>query len=105
MASTLARSLELRKPELREQTMNFEVLYSAAHAEFPDSEPLGGGKAVADYLIREWRKSEPFQFTVLSPRSLECLELPKPLAELSERQYARFCPAIRKRCDGQDPEA
>jgi glycosyltransferase involved in cell wall biosynthesis len=71
--------------------VNFEVLYSAAHAEFPDSEPLGGGKAVADYLIREWRKSEPFELTVLSPSSLVCLELPKQLAELSERQYAGFC--------------
>ncbi|MGA2139562.1 MAG: glycosyltransferase family 4 protein [Verrucomicrobiia bacterium] len=71
--------------------MNFEVLYSAAHAEFSDTEPLGGGKAVADYLIREWRKSEPFELTVLSPSSLVCLELPKQLAELSERQYARFC--------------
>jgi glycosyltransferase involved in cell wall biosynthesis len=49
--------------------VNFEVLYSAAHAEFPDSEPLGGGKAIADYLIREWRRSEPFALTVLSPRS------------------------------------
>ena len=76
--------------------MNFEVLYSAAHAEFPDSEPLGGGKAVADYLIREWRQSEPFALTVLSPRSLECLELPKALAELSERQYARFCRQFEK---------
>ena len=71
--------------------MNFEVLYSAAHAGFPDSEPLGGGKAVADYLIREWRKSEPFELTVLSPLSLVCAELPRPLAELNELQYARFC--------------
>jgi glycosyltransferase involved in cell wall biosynthesis len=76
--------------------MNFEVLYSAAHAEFPDIDPLGGGKAVADYLIREWRKSEPFALTVLSPRSLECLELPKQLFELSERQYARFCRQFEK---------
>jgi len=37
--------------------VNFEVIYSAAHAEFPDTEPLGGGKAVADYLIREWQES------------------------------------------------
>jgi len=76
--------------------VNFEVLYSAAHAEFPDTEPLGGGKAVADYLIREWRKSEPFALTVLSPRSLECLELPKQLAELSELQYASFCRQFEK---------
>ncbi|MGO9246261.1 MAG: glycosyltransferase family 4 protein [Verrucomicrobiia bacterium] len=70
--------------------MNFEVLYSAAHAEFPDTEPLGGGKAVADYLIREWREHQPFGLTVLSPKSMG-LRLPKPLAQLSELQYARFC--------------
>ncbi|HUJ70970.1 MAG TPA: glycosyltransferase family 4 protein, partial [Verrucomicrobiae bacterium] len=29
-----------------------------------------GGKAVADYLIREWREKQPFPLTVLSPRSL-----------------------------------
>lgn len=70
--------------------MNFKVLYSAAHAEFPDTEPLGGGKAVADYLIREWREHQSFSLTVLSPKSLG-LRLPKPLAQLSELQYARFC--------------
>ncbi len=70
--------------------MNFEVLYSAVHAEFPDTEPLGGGKAVADYLIREWREHQPFALTVLSPKSLG-LRLPNPLAQLSELQYARFC--------------
>lgn len=70
--------------------MNFEVLYSAAHAEFPDTEPLGGGKAVADYLIREWRGHQLFSLTVLSPKSVG-LRLPKPLAQLSELQYARFC--------------
>ncbi len=67
-----------------------ETLYVAAHAEFPDSEPLGGGKAVADYLIREWREQKPFPFTVLSPRSLK-LSLPKALADMSELEYARFC--------------
>jgi len=70
--------------------VNLEVLYSAAHAEFPDTEPLGGGKAVADYFIRDWREHQPFALTVLSPRSLG-LHLPKPLAQLSELQYARFC--------------
>ena len=102
--------------------MNFEVLYTAAHAEFPDTEPLGGGKAVADYLIREWQREQQFLLTVLSPRALGLLagsgvaallrsadehadslqnrrftEAPlkppitKPLAELTELEYARFC--------------
>ena len=61
-----------------------EVLYTAAHAEFPDTEPLGGGKAVADYLIREW----PGKLTVLSPARFG---LNQRLTEMSERQYARFC--------------
>jgi glycosyltransferase involved in cell wall biosynthesis len=113
--------------------VNFQVLYSAAHAEFPDSEPLGGGKAVADYLIREWRRSEPFALSVLSSKSLgmmgrtmqpagtgvaallrsaeeqgdrgqnrRFIEAPlqehplqppitKPLAQMTELEYARFC--------------
>jgi glycosyltransferase involved in cell wall biosynthesis len=78
--------------------VNFEVLYSAAHAEFPDTEPLGGGKAVADYLIREWREHQPFSLTVLSPKSLGFCDAARPavapyqhLADLTELQYARFC--------------
>ena len=75
--------------------MNLEVLYAAAHADFPDTEPLGGGKAVADYLIREWRAHEPFALSVLSPHSLELRQagrLPyKSLTDLSELEYARFC--------------
>lgn len=75
--------------------MNFEVLYAAAHAGFPDTEPLGGGKAVADYLIREWRERNPFPLAVLSPSSVglrQASRLPyKHLTELSELEYARFC--------------
>jgi len=70
--------------------MNFEVLYAAAHADFPDTEPLGGGKAVADYLIREWRAHAPFALSVLSPNSLG-LKLANPLAQMTELEYARFC--------------
>ncbi len=70
--------------------MQSQVIYVAAHADFPDTEPLGGGKAVADYLCREWQREKPFPLTVLSPRSLG-LSLPKSLTEMSELQYARFC--------------
>ena len=65
--------------------MNRTVLFTAAHAHFSDSEPLGGGKAVADFLIRQCP-----QWQVLSPQSTG-LTLPKPLTELSEWEYARFC--------------
>ena len=70
--------------------MNRDVLYSAAHAEFPDTEPLGGGKAVADWLIREWREDSAFALHVLSPHSLR-LPLTKPLTDQSELEYAGFC--------------
>jgi len=36
---------------------------SAADAECPETERLGGGKAVDEYLIREW----PGPMSVLSP--------------------------------------
>jgi glycosyltransferase involved in cell wall biosynthesis len=74
------------------------ILYTAAHAHFPDTEPLGGGKAVADYLCREFP-----DWTVLSPRSLGMMSAEglvsartrtrrsASLHELNEFQYARFC--------------
>lgn len=65
-------------------TAPLQVLYTAAHAGFPDTEPLGGGKAVADYLARECR-----DWTVLSPQSIG-IPLQKPLTDMSEREYARF---------------
>ncbi|HUK81747.1 MAG TPA: glycosyltransferase family 4 protein [Verrucomicrobiae bacterium] len=65
--------------------MNLEVVYTAAHAHFPDTEPLGGGKAVADYLIRH----HP-DWSVLSPQSVG-LSVAQPLTEMSEFAYARFC--------------
>jgi len=73
--------------------MAMELIYSAAHAGFADTEPLGGGKAVADYLDRSWHEQLPADFTavrVLSPHSVG-LDLPKPLVAMSELEYARFC--------------
>jgi glycosyltransferase involved in cell wall biosynthesis len=60
-----------------------EVLYAAAHAEFPDTEPLGGGKAVADYLIRQhpdWKVLSPARFGLAGK-----------LTDMSEWRYAKFC--------------
>lgn len=71
-----------------------ETLYTAAHAGFPDTEPLGGGKAVADYLIREW----PGPLTVLSPGKFG---LAGKLAGLSEWQYARFCRQFERTITGE----
>lgn len=67
-----------------------DIFYTAAHAEFPDTEPLGGGKAVADHLIRSWPASVAGPLNVLSPRSVG-LNLAKPLFAMSELEYARFC--------------
>ena len=65
--------------------MNRQVIYAAAHAHFPDTEPLGGGKAVADFLIRQCP-----HWQVLSPQTTGTLPA-KPLVDLSEREYGRFC--------------
>ena len=84
--------------------MNLSVLYCAAHAHFPDTEPLGGGKAVADYLVREWsgepgrgtaidpggRDGPIAEVTVLSPRSLG-IPLVQSLTGMTAWEYARFC--------------
>jgi glycosyltransferase involved in cell wall biosynthesis len=70
--------------------VNCKVIFSAAHAEFADTEPLGGGKAVADHLVREWRARRSFPLTVLSPRSLAVATGRSPAA-LGELGYARFC--------------
>src|SRR5437773_884325 len=79
-----------------------EIIYTAAHAHFPDAEPLGGGKAVADFLCRE----QP-SWTVLSPKTTGLFSDGGPrsvvaessqrtrrsasLHNLTELQYARFC--------------
>ena len=65
--------------------MNRTVLFTAAHAHFQDTEPLGGGKAVADFLGRHCP-----HWQILSPHTTG-IPLPKPLTELSELAYARFC--------------
>ena len=88
------RGVEVSQAELSRQfglagaqtgLVNRQVIFAAAHAHFPDSEPLGGGKTVADYLIQhcpDWQ--------VLSPATCG-LAVPKPLVDLSALEYARFC--------------
>ncbi len=80
--------------------MTRSVLYTAAHAGFPDSEPLGGGKAVADFLCR----AHP-EWTVLSPAAVGMTGL--RLTEWGEWRYARFCRqferAVTRRILAQEP--
>ncbi|HXP86144.1 MAG TPA: glycosyltransferase family 4 protein [Bryobacteraceae bacterium] len=69
------------------------VLYTAAHAGFaPEAVPLGGGGAVADHLIAEWLRTEPFPFHALTPHLLG-RDAPsgRDLVRFGERAYARFC--------------
>jgi glycosyltransferase involved in cell wall biosynthesis len=77
-----------------------EVLFAAAHAGFPDDTPLGGGKAVADFLIREW----PGLLTVLSPNRFGMpgrTRRSASLHEMSEWQYARFCRQFERATTGE----
>jgi glycosyltransferase involved in cell wall biosynthesis len=69
------------------------VLYTAAHAGFaPEAVPLGGGGAVADHLIGEWLRTEPFRLHALTPHVLG-REAPsgRDLVRFGERAYADFC--------------
>jgi glycosyltransferase involved in cell wall biosynthesis len=67
-----------------------EVLFTAAHYGFDEREPLGGGASVSNALAREWKKSKPFPFRFIGPRDVGVAP-EKPLTQLNEFQYARFC--------------
>lgn len=72
------------------------VVFVAAHAGFAsESVPLGGGGAVADALIAEWTRTQPFSFDVLSPHILgPSAPAGRDLVRFSETRYARFCYAF-----------
>ena len=78
------------------------VIYTGAHGGFDTSRiPLGGGAAVMDALVREWSRTKPFELTILGVGDHHDLphiqyvrlpvSIPKPLTELGELEYARFC--------------
>jgi glycosyltransferase involved in cell wall biosynthesis len=69
------------------------VLYTAAHGGFaPEAVPLGGGGAVADRLVGEWLRTQPFRFRALTPQVLG-RDAPsgRELVRFGERAYAHFC--------------
>ena len=72
------------------------VLYTAAHAGFAhESAPLGGGAAVANQLIAEWRRTQPFELEVIDPSILgAAAPAGRDLVRFGERAYARFCVAF-----------
>lgn len=69
------------------------VLYTAAHAGFArETVPLGGGGAVADHLVDEWQRTQPFRLRTLTPQVLG-RDAPsgRELVRFGERAYANFC--------------
>jgi glycosyltransferase involved in cell wall biosynthesis len=69
-------------------------LYSAAHGGFgPEPAPLGGGAAVSDRLAAEWSRTRPFEFRLLTPRTVLGEDAPKAhdLITYGEREYGWFC--------------
>ena len=69
------------------------VIFTAAHAGFAhEAVPLGGGGAVADALICEWERAQPFALKVLTPTILAA-DAPRgrDIVQFSEKDYARFC--------------
>ena len=69
------------------------VLYTAAHGGFSaEAVPLGGGAAVFEHLVEEWKRTQPFELQTITP---EILGTSAPsggdLIKFGERAYARFC--------------
>jgi len=81
------------------------VVFTAAHGGFGAQRvPLGGGGAVCDQLLTEWRRTLPFGpnggVELLSPDIVFGAASPsgKDLVQYSERQYARFCRDFEGAC-------
>jgi glycosyltransferase involved in cell wall biosynthesis len=75
------------------------VLYLAAHGGFAGrAVPLGGGAAVSNLLIDEWRRGAPFAVTLITPAILgAAAPSAEEIVSFDERCYARFCRAFRDR--------
>lgn len=69
------------------------VLYTAAHGGFASQAvPLGGGAAVSDHLVEEWKRSRPFTLRLITPSILGAgSPSGRDLVQFGEREYARFC--------------
>jgi len=74
------------------------VLYTAAHGGFArDSVPLGGGAAVAERLLEEWRRTRPFPLEMITPAILgRAAPSGRDLVGFGERDYARFSRAFER---------
>jgi glycosyltransferase involved in cell wall biosynthesis len=69
------------------------VLYTGAHGGFSaEAVPLGGGAAVFDHLVDEWKRTRPFELQTITPAILgSSAPRGRELVKLGERAYARFC--------------
>ncbi len=69
-----------------------EVLYTAAHGGFEEDVPLGGGATVARLLLDEWRRTSPFEVSLISPAILgDRAPAGRDLVSFGEREYGAFC--------------
>src|SRR5438874_1345237 len=70
-----------------------KVVYTAAHGGFSrEAVPLGGGGAVCDHLVEEWKRTRPFPLQLVTPSILgESAPEGRDLVAFGERDYARFC--------------
>ena len=78
--------------------MATEVLYAAAHGGFArEAVPLGGGAAVFEHLVAEWRRTRPFDLRTITPEILgTSAPSGRQLVSAGERQYAQFCRAFER---------
>lgn len=69
------------------------VLYTAAHGGFSsEAVPLGGGAAVFEHLVEEWRRTRPFELRTITPAILgKSAPRGAELVRFGEQAYARFC--------------
>ncbi len=74
------------------------VLYTAAHGGFAgESVPLGGGAAVYEHLVAEWRRTHPFRLETITPQVLAGGgPRGRELVGFDESDYAAFSLAFER---------
>jgi glycosyltransferase involved in cell wall biosynthesis len=73
-------------------------VYTAAHGGFArEAAPLGGGAAVFERLVDEWKRTRPFKLELITPGILgPSAPTATDLVRFGERDYARFCRAFER---------
>jgi glycosyltransferase involved in cell wall biosynthesis len=74
------------------------IVYTAAHGGFSaEAVPLGGGAAVFEHLVEEWRRTRPFELQTITPAILGAnTPRGREIVSFSESEYARFCQAFER---------